>query len=389
MASNFFRYGVAFVLIHWLVAFGVFALLGLGAVLVSDPTTTLERARILDLHISLGLVVGVLVVVQIIARLLFGAPAYAADFPRWRGLASRIVSGAANALFLFCAASGVAQATFSGAPMRFFGVDLPALAEANADYAALAAQIHLASAYGLAGAVLAHLAFILWNAVACRGFAGRMSLFGPRGVPAADSASLAPGVGGTDRVARELAGRFRLLGWIAFILQFILAVLSALLLQFAAAGHAMSAAKLGFGDAIFWGGGSLAALCLTCALAFYTTRVGAKLARAPDKFLGEGVGGGFLFLGLGAGTSVFGIGVAMIGLALSIVLLIAKTVSQPPGIAIIEPDKIIRALDVFVLLVNFNLLIAHFFGVAISGGLYFLALKARATYRAYAAMRAS
>ena len=42
--------------------------------------------------------------------------------------------------------------------------------------------------------------------------------------------------------------------------------------------------------------------------------------------------------------------------------LIAKTVSQPPGIAITDPTKIIRALDVFVLLMSFLLLMAHFIG---------------------------
>jgi len=66
-----------------------------------------------------------------------------------------------------------------------------------------------------------------------------------------------------------------------------------------------------------------------------------------------------------------------VGVALSVALLIGKTVSQPPGIAITDPNKIIRALDVFVLMANFNLLFAHFIGFAITAWLSVSALKAR------------
>ena len=47
-------------------------------------------------------------------------------------------------------------------------------------------------------------------------------------------------------------------------------------------------------------------------------------------------------------------------------MLIAKTVSQPPGMAITNPNRIVRALDVFVVLANINLITAHFVGAAIS-----------------------
>jgi len=72
--------------------------------------------------------------------------------------------------------------------------------------------------------------------------------------------------------------------------------------------------------------------------------------------------------------------VSFIGVGLSVALLIGKTVSQPPGIAITDPNKIIRALDVFVLLVNFNLLFAHFVGFAVTAWLSVSALKAHHQY---------
>lgn len=87
----------------------------------------------------------------------------------------------------------------------------------------------------------------------------------------------------------------------------------------------------------------------------------------------------FWFLTLGLAIGLIGVIVSFIGLSLSVSLLVAKTVSQPPEFAITDPNKIIRALDVFVLLVNFALLLAHFIGVGIA---VFLTSEAtRARYR--------
>ena len=61
--------------------------------------------------------------------------------------------------------------------------------------------------------------------------------------------------------------------------------------------------------------------------------------------------------------SALGLTTAILGTAFSIALLVAKTVSQPPGIAITDPQKIVRAVDVFVLLANFTIVVAHFIGV--------------------------
>ena len=83
-----------------------------------------------------------------------------------------------------------------------------------------------------------------------------------------------------------------------------------------------------------------------------------------------------------------GVMLSFVGVALSITLLIAKTVSQPPGIAITDPSKIIRALDVFVLLMSFLLLLAHFIGAAIAMWLQRAVAKARIRYAAATVMAA-
>ncbi len=61
-----------------------------------------------------------------------------------------------------------------------------------------------------------------------------------------------------------------------------------------------------------------------------------------------------------------GIFLGLLGAGSSLGVLIAKTVSQPPGIAITNPNHIVRALDVFVVVANFNLITAHFAAAAAS-----------------------
>jgi hypothetical protein len=172
----------------------------------------------------------------------------------------------------------------------------------------------------------------------------------------------------------------RILGWLGFWIQFVFAFLSALLLQFATSGRALSAVTLGFGDAIYWSGVALALLLVTCALAFLYTRQAKKLEQAPERYLARKTNSSFWFLRAGTGLSVVGVLLSFIGVALSISLLIAKTVSQPPGIAITDPSKIVRALDIFVLLMSFLLLLAHFIGMAIGAWLQNAAAKARVRY---------
>ena len=223
-------------------------------------------------------------------------------------------------------------------------------------------------------------ALVIANSFAYPGFASRMlpgkSQAPEGGVPALRMSSPAG-----NKIGQRLAGQMRLLGWIKFWIQFVLAFLSALLLQFATSGRALSAATAGMGDAIYWSGCALVLLFLTCALAYHYTRRARKIALAPERFLGGKRGSGLWFLYAGMTLGFLGVFLSFIGVALSISLLIAKTVSQPPGIAITDPTKIIRALDVFVLLMSFILLLGHFIGVGVSVWLRIAVARARFQYQ--------
>jgi hypothetical protein len=174
----------------------------------------------------------------------------------------------------------------------------------------------------------------------------------------------------------------RLLGWAQFWIQLAIALASAVLLQFSTSGRAFSPSVSGFGDAIYWSFYAFLLLCVATALAYFYTRAARRVAARADYF-DEGRGHASWLLTAGLAIGLAGTAISFIGLSLSISLLIAKTVSQPPGIAITDPSKIIRALDVFILLVNFALLLAHFVGTGVAAWL--AAGASRARFRSIAA----
>jgi cytochrome b561 len=370
------------------------ALLALGwlAAFSSPPMRTV----LLELHISLGVLAAAAILAAIVLRIMVPPPPYPAHWPRWR----RFVGGLSE-LFLYLSfigmvASGALWAAFSGAPINVFGAPLPAsnladlyiaqslgpfwgalahaagLGEATASELALAAHRVLAAMLALS---------ILVNA-ACgaplRYKTPHPELRPESPAPSAAAPMIAPPA---EPHATGLARRMRLLGWAQFWIQLAIALASGVLLQFSTAGRAFSPGVSGYGDAIYWSLYAFLLLCLATALAFYCTRA-ARGVETRSDYLDAGRHTAFWFLSAGLLIGLAGTLISFIGLSLSISLLIAKTVSQPPGIAITDPTKIIRALDVFVLLVNFVLLLAHFIGTGVAAFLAASASQARYRYAA-------
>jgi hypothetical protein len=149
-----------------------------------------------------------------------------------------------------------------------------------------------------------------------------------------------------------------------------------LLFAFGYVGHTVSPGGSRF-DAIDWASVALGLLVLSGFFTHAYMRAAPRLKRDPSRYLGDGRRGVFWFVTRAGVVNGLGALISFTGVGLSVALLIGKTVSQPPGIAITDPSKIIRALDVFVLLVNFCLLFAHFIGFGAAAWLSISALKAR------------
>ncbi len=377
MSSNRANYELVSILTHWILALATLALLGLGFYLHFSPTTTDERAFLSDLHVSLGLTTAIVLLFAILLKLFVKAPDYPESMPRWRRLLGTSLHALIYLALFAVAISGYLQEVFTGATVHFWGMPLPAWGEPDDRLANLGAIIHGIAAYGLGVLILAHIGLVAADSVVHPGFAGRML---PGESWASAGGPLVPASGLAAKLGRDLAWKMTALGWAGFWIQFIFAFLSALLLQFATAGRMLSAVTAGIADGIYWSACALGILILTCALSFLYTRRAKRIALAPEAFLTRSDGAGLWYLSAGMTFGFLGVLASFGGVALSITLLIAKTVSQPPGIAITDPSKIIRALDVFVLLMSFLLLMAHFVGGGISLWLRVAAGKARVKY---------
>mgnify|MGYP002780796667 CR=1 FL=1 len=75
-------------------------------------------------------------------------------------------------------------------------------------------------------------------------------------------------------------------------------------------------------------------------------------------------------LRLGVITGLIGMLLTILGMGATIGVLLAKSIAQPQGVAIYDPNRIIRSLDVFVAAANTTGVAAHFVGVVVSLGMF-------------------
>lgn len=368
---------VAFHTIHFLIVLSIIGALGL-AWHIRHFAQASDRAALWNLHVSLGLTSLALVAAALLVMIL---DPLSRRHPEARG------RGSPYAVYLLLylsvillVASGLFEALPGNAGIRFFGLPLPLPSPGEIVPAGIARAVHGLSAYLVIGLVVLQIGTSGRGGLERRGREPPLPIEPPLPTPQ-EIVPLQPASAEvTRKLAQGLASNLRVFGWIDFWAQFVLGLIIALLLAFAYSGKMFSPSKTGFGDAIYWGLVGFVLLCPSIVLAVVYARASAKVVASPANFLHHERRIAFWFLWTGLTISQLGIFVSFVGVAMSIALLIVKTISQPPGIAITDPNNIIRALDVFVLIVNFMLLIAHFIGVVTALWLGFCAAKARVEY---------
>ncbi|MCG6134274.1 MAG: DUF3611 family protein [Nostoc sp. LLA-1] len=164
----------------------------------------------------------------------------------------------------------------------------------------------------------------------------------------------------------KIANTIRLTGWITLWIQLALALVSGITLLFAATGRdATEQPNPGLGVGIFWAVCGILILLFSVFWDFRYTRIGRRLDN-PNPTLHPSKADTIRAIRLGIIVSLVGILITIVGASISVSILVAKAVSQPPGVAITDPNKIIRALDVFIVVANINAIGAHFVGTVAS-----------------------
>jgi cytochrome b561 len=389
MRSNTVRYHSSLIVTHWIIVFLIFASLFFGWYAVDNhKTDTQTREFVLGIHTSLGITIALLIFMQLIFWIAFGPLPYTDEFPRRQKIFARSLYFLIYASIILILISGYLQAVFSRTPVEFWGARMPNWGPANLPVAEFLGQfwgaplrifgaaevtsadffraVHSLMAFIFIGLIFLHIGSLAIHKLKQPGTATtRMVALSAQQPSDAEKTKSSIASILAQRLAQRLAKNFCLFGWIEFSLQSILAIVTALLLEFATSGRAFSPGVAGYGDAVYWGICGFILLLFAVLLSFYYTRAARHIVSRPESYMSSGaIAFWFLFAGLLIG--LLGVLISFTGVALSISLLIVKTVSQPPGIAITDPSKIVRALDVFVLLVNFILLMAHFIGAGIA-----------------------
>lgn len=163
-----------------------------------------------------------------------------------------------------------------------------------------------------------------------------------------------------------IANNIRLTGWISFWIQLALAVVSSLAVLFAATGREFAdQPNAGLGVGIFWAICGIIALLFSVYWDFRYTRLGKRLSN-PNHTLHPSKADTITAIRLGIIVGLIGMLLTLFGTGSTLGVLVAKSISQPPGVAITDPNKIIRALDIFVAVANINGITAHFVGTVAS-----------------------
>lgn len=171
---------------------------------------------------------------------------------------------------------------------------------------------------------------------------------------------------------KEFAATFRLVSRISFWVQLALGAVSgiALLLACFSRNVTTQTNNAGIGFAIFLAIVGILLLCFRVYWALRYRRL-AKLLQIPNSKFHPTKEDVIQALRFGLIISFVGLLIAFVASEETVVVILAKALAQPQGVAVYRPEYMTRSLDIFVMLANVNMIGAHFFGAVTSLGLLY------------------
>ena len=158
------QYDKMMVVLHWVLALALIAQWALGNWMVDLPKEPPGyRAGWFNLHKSLGLVMGLVILWRLGWRVTHSVPAPVATSVLWQRAASKLNHGLLYLCMLALPISGFLGSSFSAYPVKFFGVALPRLFEPQPDMKSLLAEVHETVAFVFAALVALHLLAVVWH----------------------------------------------------------------------------------------------------------------------------------------------------------------------------------------------------------------------------------
>jgi cytochrome b561 len=154
-------YGSAAKLFHWATAALLAAQFAIGW-LMPDIRRGMQPERMMNLHLSIGILILALMTARAAWRLAYGAPPPEASLPAWQRIASQLVHGALYLLVFAMTLSGWLFASMRGWEITIFGAfPVPSLVTEGSALGRALGQWHGALSWVLLGLVGLHVAAAL------------------------------------------------------------------------------------------------------------------------------------------------------------------------------------------------------------------------------------
>src|SRR5258708_3148251 len=150
------RYATAAIVLHWLIAALVIALIALGwwmQEIAKQPPG--PRADMYNLHKSIGLLAGVFIAAMLAWRATHRPPELP-PMPRWQAQLAHVLHIVLYLLLVTVAVTGYLGSAYSGYAVRFFGATLPAWTGKYNALKELMSVAHFWSSWALTAAILVH-----------------------------------------------------------------------------------------------------------------------------------------------------------------------------------------------------------------------------------------
>ena len=151
------RYHPLSIALHWLIVLLVLAQLSLGWWMIDIPKSPPGvRAWWFNLHKSIGLTIGVLMLLRLGWRLRHGAPPLPDSMPSWQRTAAGVSHFLLYACLILQALWGYLGSTFTKYPIKYFGVTLPHWGWDSPSLKDLFSALHLGTAWLLMAVLVVH-----------------------------------------------------------------------------------------------------------------------------------------------------------------------------------------------------------------------------------------
>lgn len=149
------------VVLHWIVALLVIALLATGWYMVGTPKNTPERAFFFNLHKSLGIIAVVFIAALIVWRVRHEAPPLPTRMSGWERKAAALNHRLFYVFLVLVPAAGYLTSSFSKYGPKLFGIPLPHWGWEDAALRGDFATIHRVAALVFAVLIALHIAAAL------------------------------------------------------------------------------------------------------------------------------------------------------------------------------------------------------------------------------------